>query len=329
MKVTKSIEKPQLMNLYSQMVLIREFEDECYRQYMKGNIKGFLHVYTGEEAIAVGALSVLEPKDYVVTHYRDHGQALARGMEPKVVMAELFGKATGCSGGKGGSMHLFDVSLRFMGGYAIVGGQLPIAVGLALSLSYQSEDSLVLCFLGDGALNEGTFHESMNLASVWKLPMIFFCENNLYGMGAASTATFAAHNEIYKVAEAYKMPGHQVDGMDLLEVRQATLDATKHVRNGGGPIFLEALTYRFRGHSISDPAEYRPQEEMEWWLKRDPIKLLRERLIGEGEATEEKLGEIHESVERGITEAVQFADKSPFPPSSALHEDIYSENKGG
>ena len=324
MKVQERVGKTQLLDLYRLMSLLRVFEEECGRQYMMQKIRGFLHLYIGEEAIAVGAISVLSPQDYVVTHYRDHGQALARGIDSKVVMAELFGKATGCSKGKGGSMHLFDVSKNFMGGYAIVGGQLPIATGLALSISYNEEDRLVLCFLGDGALNEGEFHEAMNLASVWKLPVIFFCENNLYGMGAAASATIAMHEEIYKIAEAYRMPGRQIDGMNVLEVRKRTLDAVEHVRSGEGPIFLEALTYRFRGHSIADPAGYRPQEEVEYWMERDPVLLFRQKMLGLEVASETQLVEIEESVEREVEEAVKYADESPFPPPSALHEDVYA-----
>ncbi len=324
MKVQERIDKTQLLDLYRQMRLLRAFEEECSRQYMMQKIRGFLHLYIGEEAIAVGAISALRPEDYVVTHYRDHGQALARGLESKVVMAELFGKETGCSKGKGGSMHLFDVSKNFMGGYAIVGGQLPIATGLALSVSYNEENRVVLCFLGDGALNEGEFHESMNLASIWKLPVIFFCENNLYGMGAAASATVAIHEEIYKLADAYRMPGRQIDGMDVLEVREKTLDAVEHVRNGEGPIFLEALTYRFRGHSIADPAGYRSREELEYWMQRDPLLLFRQKMLGLEVASEPELVEIEELVDREVVEAVKYADESPFPPPSALHENVYA-----
>ena len=324
MKVKEKIAKPEILKLYRQMTLIREFENECYRQYMQKNIKGFLHVYSGEEAIGVGVISALEPQDYVATHYRDHGHAIARGIDSKEIMAELFGKATGCSGGKGGSMHLFDVKRRFMGGYAIVGGQLPIAVGLALAAKNEGEDAIVTCFLGDGALQEGEFHECMNLASVWKLPVIFCCENNLYGMGALVSETFAAHDQIYKVAEAYKMPGYQIDGMDLFDVRKVAQEATKYVRSGGGPIFIEAQTYRFRGHSISDPAGYRAKEEVDYWLTRDPIKLLRGHIIKDGIGTEEELQEVQESVEQEVAEAIRFAEESPFPEPSDLQKDVYT-----
>ena len=241
---SSNLSKTQLLEFYRRMRLIREFERECERQYTRGNIKGFLHVYSGEEAIAVGAISALEPQDYVVTHYRDHGHALARDVETNAVMAELFGKAAGSSKGKGGSMHIFDASRNFMGGYAIVGGQLPVATGLALASQYKGEDRLALCFMGDGALNEGEFHESMNLAAVWKLPIIFFCENNLYGMGAPSADTLAVHLQMYKLADAYGMRNHRVDGNDVVAVHELMLQVTADVRAGEGPAFIEARTYR-------------------------------------------------------------------------------------
>ncbi len=315
--------KTQLLELYYQMVLVRVFEEECARQYMQGNIRGFLHLYIGEEAIAVGSISALRPQDYVVTHYRDHGHALARGMDSKVIMAELFGKATGSSKGKGGSMHLFDISRNFMGGYAIVGGQMPIAAGLALSAKMKGEDRATLCFLGDGALNEGEFHESMNLASIRKLPVIYFCENNLYGMGAPVWETFAMAEEIYKVADAYKMPGKRVNGMDIMEVREVTQEAVEYVTSGKGPIFLEAQTYRFRGHSIADAAQYRSRPEVEDWLKKDPIAGFKRELLDENLATETELSKIDETVMKEIEEAANFANDSPFPEYSALFEDVY------
>ena len=305
------------------MVLVRVFEEECARQYMQGNIRGFLHLYIGEEAIAVGSISALRPQDYVVTHYRDHGHALVKGIETKAVLAELFGKATGCSKGKGGSMHLFDVSRNFMGGYAIVGGQMPIAAGLALAAKLKGEDRLVMCYLGDGALNEGEFHESMNLASIRKLPVIYFCENNLYGMGVPVKETFALADEIYRVAEAYNMPGKRMNGMDVLEVRQVTQEAVGYVSSGEGPMFLEALTYRFRGHSIADAATYRERPEVEEWLKKDPITAFKRKLLDEGLASEEEFGDIDGAVMKEIEEAASFAEDSPFPEPSALYEDVY------
>jgi len=317
------LSKSELLEFYRQMRLVREFERECARQYTRGNIRGFLHLYSGEEAIAVGAISTLRPDDYIVTHYRDHGQALARGLSSKEVMAELFGKVTGCSKGKGGSMHLFDVSKNFLGGYAIVGGQMPIATGLALSAQYRGEDRIALCFLGDGALNEGEFHESMNLAAVWRLPVIFLCENNLYGMGAPATDNLALYNQIYKMAEAYKVPGHSVDGNDLMAVRNLMLETTEYVRSGKGPAFIEARTYRLLGHSIADPAHYRPKEEVRFWTERDPIPRFRDWLLAEGLASIEEFEEINAAVEAEIVAAAEFAESSPFPERADLYRGVY------
>jgi len=319
----KDISKAQLLEFYRLMRLVREFERECERQYTRGNIKGFLHVYTGEEAIAVGAIATLSDQDYVVTHYRDHGHALARGLDTGRIMAELFGKATGVSKGKGGSMHLFDTSKNFMGGYAIVGGQLPIAAGLALASQYNGEDRVALCFMGDGALNEGEFHESMNLAAVWNLPVIFFCENNLYGMGAPSADTLAVHQQMYKLADAYGMENHRVDGNDVVAVHELMLDVVENVRSGKGPAFIEARTYRMQGHSIADPANYRPDEEVEYWRTQDPIPRFREWLIGQGLASEEDFDQIDAAVDQEVVKAAEFAEASPFPGSEELYQGVY------
>ena len=319
------LEKTELIKFYRQMWLIREFERESERQYTQGNVRGFLHVYSGEEAIAVGAISTLGSDDYIVTHYRDHGHALARGISTDTIMAELFGKSTGCSGGKGGSMHLFDAKSNFMGGYTIVGGQLPVATGLALASQYRDDDRLTLCFIGDGAIGEGEFHESMNLAAVWNLPVIFLCENNLYGMGAAASTTLVNFKEIYKLAEPYGMPGYQVDGNDVLAVRELMLKASGHVRTGKGPVFIEAHTYRLRGHSIADPADYRPDEEVAYWEARDPIPRYQEWLISQGLISEEELDEIHSSVSFEIIAAVEFAVNSSFPKPEDLYKGVYSD----
>ena len=271
MKVTQQFNKEKMVDFYRQMQLIRIFEEQAGRQYMQGKIRGFLHLYIGEEAIAAGAISTLGADDYVITHYRDHGHALARGMNPNSAMAELFGRSTGTSKGKGGAMHLFDESINFMGGYAIVGGQLPIATGLAFAEKYKGTDNIVLCFLGDGALNEGEFHEAMNMVSIWKLPIVFLCENNLYGMGAPVKDTFAMHDTIYKFADGYKVKNARVDGMDVLAVNKITKEAIKIARSGAGPYFIEAITYRFRGHSVADPSEYRKNSEVVDWETRDPL----------------------------------------------------------
>jgi pyruvate dehydrogenase E1 component alpha subunit len=317
--------KVQMQGFYRQLRLIREFEAEAERQYTRGSIRGFLHVYSGEEAIAVGAISTLRPEDYLVTHYRDHGQALARGIEAKRIMAELFGKSTGCSKGRGGSMHIFDASKNFMGGYAIVGGQLPIATGLALASQYKGEDRLTLCFLGDGALNGGEFHESMNLASVWGLPIIFICENNLYGMGAPAATTLSMHDAIYKMADAYRMESHQVDGNDILAMRTLMLKVTESVIAGNGPVFIEAQTYRLRGHSIADPANYRPPKEVRFWIEKDPIPRFRKFLLAEGLSSEQELEVIDSSVDKEILDAVDFAESSPFPDDADLFTAVYQD----
>ncbi|MDA1349093.1 MAG: pyruvate dehydrogenase (acetyl-transferring) E1 component subunit alpha, partial [Chloroflexi bacterium] len=317
------MDKSQVRETYRQMLLIRRFEEASSRLYMQGKIRGFLHLYIGQEAVAVGAIPALNADDYVISHYRDHGHALARGMDPKVVMAELFGKATGSSGGKGGSMHLFDSTRNFMGGYAIVGGQLPIAVGLALAIKYRKESRVVLCFFGDGAVSEGEFHESLNLASLWKLPVVFFLENNLYGMGTSVERTHAGGKDIYLTAEPYKIPAAQIDGMDLMAVREGTTEALARVRADTGPIFLEAMTYRFRGHSLADPEEYRNDSEVAEWLGKDPIALFKQRSIKDGLLAEVEIAEIGEEVEGAVREAVEFAEASPVPSLDTIFDNVY------
>lgn len=316
--------KSDLLEFYRQMKLIREFERESERQYTRGNIKGFLHVYNGEEAIAVGAISTLRPDDYIITHYRDHGQALARGMTSNEVMAELMGKATGCSRGKGGSMHLFSAERNFMGGYAIVGGQLCIAAGIALAVQYRGGDQVALCFFGDGAVNEGEFHEAMNLAAIWKLPVVFFCEHNLYGMGASSRETLVMWDTLHEMAAAYGMARYEVDGNDVLAVRGLMGKVNAEVRAGKGPAFIVAKTYRLRGHSVADPANYRPDDEVAYWMARDPIPRFRDWLTAEGIATVEDFEEIDAGVEEEIVLAAEFGESSPWPAPEALYDGVYS-----
>lgn len=321
---TEGLSKVALVDFYRQMRLIRVFEERAGEEYMKGYIRGFLHLYIGEEAIAVGAIAALEDRDYVVTHYRDHGHALARGLDPKAVMAELFGKDTGCSRGRGGSMHLFDASRNFMGGYAIVGGQLPIAVGLAQAISYQEKDGVVLCFLGDGALNEGEFHESMNLASIWNLPVVFFVENNLYGMGSPVSEVFAA-KEIYKISDAYDMPGCKVDGMNVMEVWETTQRVVDWVREDNGPYFIEGLTYRFRGHSMADPADYRKKSEEDYWRERDPLITFRAHLQDVQGVSNKELNVVDKEIELIMEDSLSFARESPEPGLETLTDNIYFE----
>lgn len=306
-----------------QMILIRRFEERAAEAYTQRKIAGFLHLYIGQESTAVGAIGALEPGDFVISHYREHGHALVRGMDPKVVMAELYGRATGCSGGRGGSMHLFDRERRFMGGYAIVGGQMPLAVGLALASKYRKEPDITLNFFGDGAVNEGEFHESLNLASLWKLPVIFFCENNFFGMGTAIDRASAV-TEIARRADAYGIPAAVVDGMDADAVYEATTAAVAHARSGQGPYFIECQTYRFRGHSMSDAVLYRTKAEEEVWRQRDPIEQFARRLESEGILQAGDLDGIRADVERVVEAAAQFADESPEPELSTLHDHIYA-----
>jgi pyruvate dehydrogenase E1 component alpha subunit len=319
-----TMDQSQLLDLYRRMVLIRRFEEKTAEMYSRGKITGFCHLYAGEEAVAVGAISALYDKDYVVSTYREHGHCLAKGSSPRSVMAELFGKTTGLSKGRGGSMHLFDPNLRFMGGYAIVGGGLPLAAGLGLSILYKEEPEVVCCFFGDGALPQGAFHESLNMASLWKLPVIFICENNFYGMGTM-VQNAICQEELYRFAEPYKMPGVRVDGMDVLEVYRATTEAAAHAREGEGPSLIEAVTYRFRGHSMSDPAEYRSRREERIWQERDPIKNLRRKMLHDGRANESRLDEIDKDVTAVIDDAVKFAEESPEPALDEIGKHVYAE----
>ena len=295
--------------------------------YMQGKIKGFLHLYIGEEAIAVGSISELSQDDYIITHYRDHGHALARGMDPNKAMAELYGKVDGTSRGKGGSMHLFDSNLNFMGGHAIVGGHMPIAVGIALGIKKQKRKGLVMCFFGDGAVNEGEFHESMNLAALWELPIIFYLENNQYGMGTHVKRSSANPEMLYKFADLYNMPSTKIDGMDVLTVRDSAREAIDKIRNERGPILIEAMTYRFRGHSMADPSAYRENEEVQQWQKeKDPIELFKQHCYTNDVLTKEEVELVNEEVKAVIKECLDFAENSPFPDMSVAADKIYNNN---
>lgn len=313
----------QQVQFLRQMVLIRRFEERSAEMYQRGRIGGFLHLYVGEEAIAVGLMNALGPQDKIVSHYREHGHALARGMDPKIVMAELFGRTTGSSKGKGGSMHLFDAKLGFLGGHAIVGAQLPIACGLAFAAQFRGEDSVAVAIFGDGAVNEGEFHEALNLAAVWDLPVLFLLENNGFGMGTRASRV-TAQSEIYVLAERYNMPARRIDGMNVGTVYEQTREAVDYIRRGGGPYFLEALTYRFRGHSMADPMDYRKREEEYRWEARDPILTLQERLLAQDAISQSDLDTLNQGVEHELEEAIQFAEESPIPPPEALFEDIYA-----
>ena len=324
MTTTLNIDKDLALDLYSKMLLIRRFEEETERLYRRGKIGGFLHTYIGEEAIAVGAIPVLREDDYVIGHYRDHGHALARGLDPKLAMAELCGKSTGLSGGKGGSMHLFDAEKHFMGGHAIVGGQLPLAVGIALGIKLKKLDSVVMCFFGDGAVNEGEFHEAMNLASLWKLPIVFMLENNLYGMGTQVNRSRAGGPDIYKAAEPYLIPAVQIDGMNLIEVRDTVVEGVEKVRRDQTPIFIESMAYRFHGHSVADPSNYRDNEEVEENRSRDPIDIFKENLLSANFATNEEINAIDEVIVSQIDDIREFAESSPEPEEIELYSHIYA-----
>src|SRR5512146_463990 len=294
----------ELVRMYEQMVLCREFEESCAEQYTKGHITGFLHLYSGQEAVAAGATHALHGDDYVLSAYREHPQAIVRGADPRRVMAELFGKATGVCKGKGGSMHLFDPNLHFMGGYAIVGGQFPIACGLAFAARYRNEERIVACFFGDGAVNQGTFHEGLNWARLWELPVLYVCENNFYGIGTEVHRS-SALADIHKRTCGYDIPSERVDGMDVMAVYQAVKHAAEWVREQSRPYLVEAITYRFRGHSMSDPGKYRASAEVELWKERDPIPNFAKRLLGEGIAGQPLLDKVREAAAAQVADAVK------------------------
>lgn len=310
--------------LLRQMLLIRRFEEKAAELYQLGKIRGFLHLYIGEEAVGVGAMQALTAEDSVVTTYRDHGHALARGLPARSLMAEMFGKATGCSRGRGGSMHFFDLSRRFYGGYAIVGGGLPIAAGIALAQKMRGEPHITACFFGEGAVAEGEFHETMNLAALWQLPMLFLCENNLYAMGTALNFTLS-ETDIARKAEGYRIPSLAVDGMDVLAVEEATRAAIEEVRNGEGPRLLELRTYRFRGHSMADPELYREKAEVEEWKKRDPIPAFQDRLFELELLSPEDVERIEASIATELDDAVGFAESSDWEPIEDVTKDVCTE----
>jgi pyruvate dehydrogenase E1 component alpha subunit len=295
------------LTLLREMARIRSFEAKCVELYQAQKIRGFLHLYDGEEAVAVGVMQVLEERDAVVATYRDHGHALARGVPMGSLMAEMFGKLEGCSRGRGGSMHFFDAARRFYGGNAIVGGGLPLAVGIALADKALREGAVTACFFGEGAAGEGEFHESMNLAQIWKLPVLFICENNLYAMGVPLEIS-EAETDVFRKAEAYRMPGERVDGMDPIQVEAATRRAVSSIRAGNGPYFLECRTYRFRAHSMFDAQLYRTREEIALWKERDPIPRLRRWLLETHMVTEADIADLEAAIVAEVDEAVAFAE---------------------
>lgn len=318
------MEKEEYFDLYYQMVLIRRLEERSAELYQQGKIGGFLHLYIGQEAVSTGLIAARMPQDRVITAYRDHGVAINVGIPVKEVMAELLGKATGVSKGKGGSMHMADVNRNFWGGHAVVGSHLPIAAGLALGDVYQHNEAVTICMFGDGATNIGFFHEALNLSKVWNLPVLWVCENNQYGMGTAVERASAVV-EMRQKAEGYNMPNARIDGMNVLTVRDCALEKIEFVRNGGGPFFLEIITYRYRGHSMGDPERYRKPEEIQKWQQNDPIGIYSRYLLENKIGTQNELDDLDTRVEAEINEAVEFAESSPEPSPQALFENIYAE----
>ena len=320
---TDGLTREHALEMLERMLLIRRFEEQSAEQYTKGKIQGFLHLYIGEEAVAVGAIPCLTPDDAIVSTYREHGHALVRGISAGAIMAEMFGKANGCCRGRGGSMHIFDVSRRFYGGNAIVAGGLPVAVGLALGDQMLKQNRVTMCIFGDGAVAEGEFHESLNLAALWKLPVLFLCENNLYAMGT-HIARYQSKLNIAAKAGNYGMPSEVVDGMDVLAVEAATKKAVNSIRSGDGPFFLEMQTYRFRAHSMYDAELYRGKEEVEKWKQRDPVKLLTDRARAAGLITEADLQSMEKTVLQEVSRAVAVAESGTWEPVEDLMRDVYT-----
>ncbi|HEX3736150.1 MAG TPA: pyruvate dehydrogenase (acetyl-transferring) E1 component subunit alpha [Solirubrobacterales bacterium] len=309
--------------LLARMALIRRFEEEAGRQYQRAKAGGFLHLAIGEEATIVGTTSVMRDEDFLIGTYRTHGHAIARGTKPNAVMAELFGRVDGTSGGRGGSMHIFDAERRFMGGYGIVGGNLPIAAGLALASQYKGEDAATVCMFGDGASNAGNFGETMNLAALWTLPIVFLVENNLYGMGTA-VERHSAQTDLSKKAEGYGVPGTRIDGMDVIAVREAVGEGLRAAREEERPTLIEVVTYRYRGHSAADPEVYREREEVEEWRGRDPIETFAARCVEAGVLGEREVSQVREAAEATVLAAVEFADASPEPALDTMYERLYA-----
>jgi pyruvate dehydrogenase E1 component alpha subunit len=319
---TKLPDNETSVELLRKMALIRRFEEEAGRQYQRAKAGGFLHLAIGEEATIVGTTSVMRDDDYLIGTYRTHGHAIARGTDPKNVMAELFGRVDGTSGGRGGSMHIFDLDRRFMGGYGIVGGTLPLAAGLGLASEYKGEDTVTVCMFGDGATNTGNFGETMNLAALWSLPIVFLVENNLYGMGT-SLERHSAVTDLSEKASCLGVPGERVDGMDVLAVREVVAEHIKQAREDRRPTLVEADTYRFRGHSAADPEVYREKTEVKEWEQKDPVETFAARLVSEKVLSKDEVEEIRAEADRIVTEAAEFADASPEPDLDSLYDHLY------
>lgn len=317
-----TFDKDTYLYWYETMLLLRRFEEKAGQMYGMQKIRGFCHLYIGQEAVAAGIMTATRPDDNMITAYRDHGLAIAKGMTSRECMAELYGKATGCTKGKGGSMHFFSKEKRFFGGHGIVGGQIGLGAGIAFAEQYHGTDRATICMFGDGAARQGMLHETFNMAVLWNLPVVFICENNFYAMGTSVERTSKVL-DIYRLADAYDMPGDSVDGMSCEEVHKAIERAVKRAREGGGPTFLEIKTYRYRGHSMSDPAKYRTKEELEDFKQKDPINQVLEVIRANNFATEEQIEQINEKVKMEVEDAVQFAEESPWPDNNELYKDIY------
>jgi pyruvate dehydrogenase E1 component subunit alpha len=314
--------RQEALTHYRAMLLIRRFEERCAQLYVEGKIGGFLHLYIGQEAVGVGAMSLLRPDDYFITSYRDHGYALARGTDPRPLLAELCGKATGISRGKGGSMHFYDVPLGNFGGDGIVGGHLPVAAGMGYGIRLRGTDQVCLCFFGDGAVNEGAFHEALNVSGLWDLPVVYIIENNRYGMGT-SLDRASSVKDLYQRGSAYGIPRRDVNGMDFLAVRTVLAEAVERARKEKRPTLIEAETYRYRGHSMSDPGKYRTKEEVEEMMRYDPIHLFGKRLMEQERISQAELDALDKDVLAQVEDAVRFTEESPFPPPESLYEDVY------
>jgi pyruvate dehydrogenase E1 component alpha subunit len=323
----QGLSKDTLLKWHDEMLLMRRFEEKAAELYRNGKIGGFCHLYNGQEAVSTGSIGALTPEDYVITAYRDHGQAISKGVSPNAIMAELLGKATGTTKGKGGSMHIFDRSKNFLGGHAIVGGHIPIAAGIAFALKYRGKNNVCLCYMGDGATNIGSFHEALNLAALWKLPVIYIVENNLYGMGTALDRASAV-SDLTKKALAYDMPSAVVNGNDVLEVYKVVKVAVDHARQTSEPSFLDIRTYRYRGHSMSDPVSghYRTKEEVEEYKSHDPINVLADILKKEGFLNDKYLEDAEHRIKNIVEESVQFAENSPEPAPEELYTNVYKES---
>ncbi len=320
--MTTAITKETYLYWYESMLMMRRFEERCAQSYSQQKIRGFCHLYIGQEAVVAGAMSVLRPEDGMITAYRDHAHAIAKGISPRSVMAELYAKVTGCSKGKGGSMHLFSREHNFYGGHGIVGGQIPLGAGIAFAEQYKGKDNVCVCYMGDGAVRQGALNETFNMAMLWKIPVIFVCENNGYAMGTSVERT-TNMTDLYKIGLGFDMPSEPVDGMTCEDVHEAMDRAVSRARAGEGPTFLEIRTYRYRGHSMSDPAKYRTKDEVEDYKSQDPIEKVLATILEKGYADQDWVDQIAEKIKLQIEDAVQFAEESPYPDPSELYQDVY------